>query len=85
MTAPFPTNLSQLRSFLGLISYYRNFLPNISDVLQPLHGLLDNDVKRSWSKMHETAFQLYKFHVKLFFQNYIMLTKMFIKLRYFWI
>lgn len=29
-TAPAPTDLSQLKSFLGLINYYSKFLPNLS-------------------------------------------------------
>ena len=33
--APQPTNVSQLRSFLGLVNYYARFLPNLSTTLQP--------------------------------------------------
>ncbi|XP_061191727.1 uncharacterized protein K02A2.6-like [Saccostrea echinata] len=33
LNAPGPENLQQLRSFLGLVNYYRSFLPNLSTVL----------------------------------------------------
>lgn len=32
--APSPSNVSELTSFLGLLNYYRIFLPNLSTVLQ---------------------------------------------------
>ena len=38
-----PENVSQLRSFLGLVSYYNYFLPNASTVLRPLQQLLEQD------------------------------------------
>ena len=37
VSAPRPENVSQLRSFLGLVNYYNRFLPNTSRVLHPLH------------------------------------------------
>ena len=43
MNAPTPTDVSQLRSFLGLMNYYGKFLPNLSTVLAPLHYLLRNN------------------------------------------
>ena len=35
-----PTNVSQLRSFLGLINYYGKFFPNLANMLAPLYSLL---------------------------------------------
>ena len=43
VNAPRPENVSQLRSFLGLVNYYNRFLPNASTVLHPLHQLLEQD------------------------------------------
>ncbi|BHF62167.1 hypothetical protein SprV_0100514800 [Sparganum proliferum] len=40
---PAPKNVSQLRSFLGLISYYSVFLPSLHDVRTPLNRLLQKD------------------------------------------
>ena len=38
--APAPTDVSQLKSFLGLINFYRKFLPNLSNTLAPLYRKL---------------------------------------------
>ena len=38
--APEPTNVSQLKSFLGVLNYYEKFLPNLSTHLAPLYTLL---------------------------------------------
>ena len=35
--APKPTNVTELRSFLGLINYYGKFLPQLATVLPPLY------------------------------------------------
>lgn len=40
LKAPQPENVSQLRSYLGLVNYYHKFLPNLSTVLHPLNALL---------------------------------------------
>ena len=36
---PTPTNVEQLRSFLGLASYYRRFVRDFAKVAEPLHAL----------------------------------------------
>lgn len=48
--APMPQNVQQLRSFLGLLNYYRKFLPNLATVIQPLNDLLQKNKRWSWSK-----------------------------------
>ena len=40
------SNVTELRSFLGLVNYYGHFLPNVSTVLHPLNRLLRKGV--SW-------------------------------------
>ena len=47
--APMPQNVQQLRSFLGLLNYYRKFLPNLATIIQPLNDLLQKNRKWSWS------------------------------------
>ena len=58
--APAPQNVSQLRSFLGLVNYYGKFLPNLSSTLAPLHRLLRKHTRWLWSSSEEEAFQAAK-------------------------
>ena len=46
--APTPTEVSQLRSFLGLLGYYRRFLPDLATILPPLYELLKSSRKWGW-------------------------------------
>ena len=39
---PQPTIVTEVRSFLGFVSYYRRFIPNFSKVAKPLNKLLQN-------------------------------------------
>ena len=55
--APTPTNVTELKSYIGLISYYGKFLPNLSTHLAPLYTLLNKDVPWKWSSAQETAFK----------------------------
>ena len=43
--APIPTNVSELKSFLGLVNYYSKFLPNLATSLVPLYRLLSKNTK----------------------------------------
>ncbi|XP_028656990.1 uncharacterized protein K02A2.6-like [Erpetoichthys calabaricus] len=60
LKAPQPENVTQLRSFLGLINYYHRFLPNLSTVLHPLNCLLRKGNKWEWSQDCEQAFNTAK-------------------------
>ena len=40
-----PTNVSELKSFLGLINYYHRHFQNFADKIEPLHRLLRKGVK----------------------------------------
>ena len=48
--APPPRNVSELKSYLGMINYYQKFLPNLSSVLAPLHRLLNSKTHWHWGK-----------------------------------
>ena len=39
---PQPTTVTEVRSFLGFVSYYRRFIPNFSKVAKPFNKLLQN-------------------------------------------
>ena len=60
LDAPSPRNLSELRSFLGLLNYYSRFLPNITATLHPLHTSLRAGQPWMWSQNCEAAFQAAK-------------------------
>ena len=55
--APTPLNVTQLKLYLGLLSYYGKFL---STLLAPLYKLLGKDVPWEWSSEQEHAFQTSK-------------------------
>lgn len=57
VNAPKPNNVTELRSFLGLLNYYGRFLLNLSSRLQPLHNLLKQKQPWSWTAACETAFE----------------------------
>ncbi|XP_056008456.1 uncharacterized protein K02A2.6-like [Ostrea edulis] len=56
INAPKPTNVSELRSFLGIVNYYARFLPNLSSTLYPLHQLLSKEKKWEWTPKCDRAF-----------------------------
>ncbi len=53
---PPPTNVSELRAFLGMVNYYRKFIPNLSARLHPLNSLLQPSKRWKWSDECEKAF-----------------------------
>ena len=55
--APIPQNISQLRSFLGLLNYNAKFLPNISSILAPLYTLLGGSANWVWGRAQDMAFR----------------------------
>lgn len=55
-----PTNVSELKSFLGMVNYYRNFIRNASSILQPLHNLLQKNVPWQWTEEHAEAVSVIK-------------------------
>ena len=54
--APAPTNITELRSYLGMLNHYGRFLPNLATMLAPMHQLLKKDTKWYWRKTQQEAF-----------------------------
>lgn len=55
-----PKNISELRRFLGLCSYFRRFIKQFSAIAQPLNELLKKNVSWRWTESESTAFQQLK-------------------------
>ena len=58
---PQPRDVKELRSFIGLASYYRRFLTNFSQIASPLNRLLEKKVSYVWDKECEKAFTKLKY------------------------
>ena len=52
---PQPSSLKTLRSFLGLASYYRRFIPQFSVVASPLHALTRKNAAYVWDPVCQKA------------------------------
>lgn len=57
---PIPTNVKELRRALGLLNWFRKFIPHYSALSSPLHALLKKSAKFIWRKEHSEAFQKLK-------------------------
>ena len=57
---PVPRNVSELRSFLGLSSYYQSFVPQFSVTARPLYLLTRKGQKYRWSQEQQEAFETLK-------------------------
>ena len=57
---PVPTNVTELREFIGLVTYLSPFIPGLSTLTAPLHELLKKYTDFTWSCTYDATFQ----HVK---------------------
>jgi hypothetical protein len=58
-----PKSVHQIRSFLGLVGYYRRFIPDFSRIAKPMTELLKKGVKFMWSEVCEKAFHTLRQHL----------------------
>lgn len=56
-------NVSQLRSFLGLINYCGHFVKNMATMLSPMHELLHAGVAWKWTPACDEGFRAVKNHL----------------------
>ncbi|GMP59602.1 hypothetical protein CsSME_00022824 [Camellia sinensis var. sinensis] len=54
---PRPTNVTEVRSFLGLAGYYRRFVKDFSKIALPLTQLTQKGISFDWTDQRESAFQ----------------------------
>ena len=57
---PMPQNVSQLRSFLGLSSFYRKFIEYYSFIVAPMIDLLQEQVLYIWTPVQQDSFDSLK-------------------------
>jgi hypothetical protein len=55
-----PSNVSEVRSFLGMAGYYRHFIKGFSSIARPMTKLLKKDNKFVWIPKCEGSFQIIK-------------------------
>ena len=54
---PTPKNVTEVRSFVGLCSYYRRFVKDFAWVAGPLHGLTGKRAHFEWNEKCQQAFE----------------------------
>ena len=57
---PISCNKTEVKSFLGLINYYRKFIPNCSALIMPITDLTKKKTKFVWSQDCQKAFDSLK-------------------------
>ncbi|XP_037046531.1 uncharacterized protein LOC119081601 [Bradysia coprophila] len=55
-----PHDRKSLQSFLGTVNYLRQFIPKLSQLIEPLRGLLRKGTIFKWSKVHSSAVESIK-------------------------
>jgi hypothetical protein len=57
---PPPQDVHEVRSIMGLFSYYRRFIPHFSELAKPLTQLTEKDKDFHWTENHQVAFEQLK-------------------------
>ena len=57
---PAPTTPKEVKQFLGLIGYYRKFVPHFADIARPLTSLTKKDIEFHWTEKCQASFELLK-------------------------
>ena len=57
---PAPKNPKEVKQFLGLVGYYRKFVPRFVDISRVLIHLIKKDVEFKWTPKCENCFQILK-------------------------
>ena len=57
---PAPKNPKEVKQFLGLVGFYRKFVPRFPDISRVLTHLTKKDVEFKWTPECEKCFQILK-------------------------
>ena len=53
---PRPLDVASVRRFVGLVNFFRRFIPHFADIAAPLNDLLKKGKRFEWLALHQTAF-----------------------------
>ena len=54
---PVPRSIKNVQKFLGLASYYRQFMKDFAKIAKPLHEMTRKETKWSWGERQQKAFK----------------------------
>ena len=57
---PAPTTPKEVKQFLGLVGYYRKFIPRFADIARPMTNLTKQDVSFEWTLQCQASFEMLK-------------------------
>ena len=57
---PAPTTPKEIKQFLGLVGYYRKFIPRFADIARSMTNLTKQDIPFEWTIQCQAAFELLK-------------------------
>jgi hypothetical protein len=57
---PVPKNVKEVRSFLGLASFYRRLVPRFAEIAKPMTQLIRKDTQFKWESSQQAAFEKLK-------------------------
>ena len=55
-----PTNLGELRTFIGMVNYMAKFLPDLAAMMKPLTNLTKRNMPWNWSTAEQEVFDVIK-------------------------
>ena len=57
--APEPHNITELKSFVGMVNFHHRHLPNLSTVIHPLTEMLRDGQPREWNKLRQKQWEAF--------------------------
>ena len=57
---PAPQSKTEVRAFMGLVGYYRHFIPACSEIAEPINRTLKKNVPYQWTDEAQSAFEVLK-------------------------
>ena len=57
---PAPTTPKEIKHFLGLVGYYRKFIPRCADIARPMTNLTKQDIPFEWTVQCQASFEMLK-------------------------